>query len=96
MSETNEGTDRPLLDAVGHSILWRIRDAARYLGTIVPVMASSPDSFGDGGGEEGSQYRFHESMTPQRMNRLLVAHSAAEDGFKFLIQRNGARYSEYA
>ena len=28
------------------------------------------------------------------MNRLLVAHSAAEDGFKFLIRRSGARYSK--
>ena len=87
-------TNRPLLDAVGHSVLWRIRDAARYLGTIVPAMASSPDSFGDDEGEEGFQHRLHESMTPQRMNRLLVAHSAAEDGFKFLIRRNGASYSK--
>ena len=82
------------MDAVGHSILWRIRDAARYLGTIVPSIASSPDSFGDDEGEEGFQHRLHESMTPQRMNRLLVAHSAAEDGFKFLIRRNGVRYSK--
>ena len=80
------------MDAVGHSILWRIRDAARYLGSIVPTMASSPDSFDHDEGEEGFQHRFHESMTPQRMNRLLVAHSAAEDGFKFLIRRNGAGY----
>ena len=79
------------MDAVGHSILWRIRDAARYLGIIVPMMASSLDSFDDEG-EEGFQHRLHESMTPQRMNRLLVAHSAAEDGFKFLIRRNGASY----
>ena len=43
---------------------------------------------------EASERRFHESMTPQRMNRLLVAHSAAEDGFKYLIQRNGGRYSK--
>ncbi len=86
-------TGGPLLDTVGHSILWRIRDAARYLGTIVPTMASSSDSFDDEG-EEGFQHRLHESMTPQRMNRLLVAHSAAEDGFKFLIRRNGARYSK--
>ena len=84
----------PLLDAVGHSILWRIRDAARYLGTIVPTMASSHDSFDEDEGEERFQHRLHESMTPQRMNRLLVAHSAAEDGFKFLIRRNGARYSK--
>ena len=76
MSEINKGTNGPRLDAVGHSILWRIRDAARYLGTIVPAMASSPDSFDDEG-KEGFQHRLHESMTPQRMNRLLVAHSAA-------------------
>ena len=94
MSEINEGTGGPLLDAVGHSILWRIRDAARYLGTIIPMMASSGDSFGDDEGEEGFRHRFHESMTPQRMNRLLVAHSAAEDGFKFLIRRSGAGYSK--
>ena len=96
MSEIKEGTDGPLLDAVGHSILWRIRDAARYLGTIVPMMASSGDCFnhGDNEGEDGFQHRLHESMTPQRMNRLLVAHSAAEDGFKFLIRRNGSRYSK--
>ena len=56
-------------------------------------MASSPDSFDDEG-EEGFQHRLHESMTPQMMNRLLVAHSAAEDGFKFLIRRNGTRYSK--
>ena len=93
MSEIDERTDRPLLDAVGHSIVWRIRDAARYLATIVPTMASSPDSFGGNEGVEGFQRRLHESMTPQRMNRLLVAHGAAEDGFKFLIRRSGARYS---
>ena len=57
------------------------------------MVASSPDCFDDEEGEEGLQHRFHESMTPPRMNRLLVAHSAAEDGFKFLIRRNGARYS---
>lgn len=78
---------------MGHSISWRIRDAARYLATIVPTIASSRGSFDDEG-EEGFQHRFHESMTPRRMNRLLVAHSAAEDGFKFLIRRNGARYSK--
>ena len=83
----------PLLDAVGHSILWRIRDAARYLGTIVPKMASSHDLFDEDEGEERFQHRLHESMTPQTMNRLLVAHLAAEDGFKLLIRRNGARYS---
>lgn len=94
MSETNEGTKRPLLDAVGHSILWRIRDAASYLATIVPMIASSRDCFDDDEGEAGFQDRFHESRTPQRMNRLLVAHSAAEDGFKFLIQRSGADYSK--
>ena len=93
MSETSEETDSPLLDAVGHSILWRIRDAARYLATTVPMMASSPDSFGEEG-KEGFQHRFHESTTPQRMNRLLVAHSAAEDGFKYLIRRSGASYSK--
>ena len=82
------------MDAVGHSIVWRIRDAARYLGTIVPTMASSRSCFGDDEGEEVFQRRLHESMTPQRMNRLLVAHSAAEDGYKFLIRRSGARYSK--
>ena len=81
------------MDAVGHSILWRIRDAARYSASIVPMMASSADSFDDEG-EEGDRHRLHESMTPQRMNRLLVAHSAAEDGFKYLIRRSGARYSK--
>lgn len=94
MSETDGGTDRPLLDVVGHSILWRIRDAARYLATIIPNLASSPDSFGEDEGEKSFQRRFHESMTPQRMNRLLVAHGAAEDGFKFLIRRSGAGYSK--
>ncbi len=93
MSEINEGTDGPLLDAVGHSILWRIRDAASYLATIVPMMESSPDSFGEEG-KEDFQHRLHESMTPQRMNRLLVAHSAAEDGFKYMIRRSGAPYSK--
>lgn len=92
MSETDGKTDRPRLDAVGHSVLWRIRDAARYLGTIVPAMASSPDFFGDDGIGEVFQDRLRESMTPQRMNRLSVAHSAAEDGFKFLIRRSGASY----
>lgn len=92
MSGNYEGTDRPLLDEVAHSILWRIRDAARYLATIVPMITSSPDSFGDEA-KEGFQHRLHESQTPQRMNRLLVAHGAAEDGFKFLIRRNGACYS---
>lgn len=93
MSISEVKTGGPRLDAVGHSILWRIRDAARYLGTIVPTIASSRDCFDDEG-EEGFQHRLHESMTPQRMNRLLVAHSAAEDGFKFLIRRNGACYSK--
>ena len=94
MSEISEGTGGPRLDSVGHSILWRIRDAARYLATIVPNVASSPDSFAEDEGEKGFQHRFHESMTPQRMNRLLVAHSASEDGFKFLIRRSGAGYSK--
>ena len=94
MAITEVKTSGPQLDNVGHSILWRIRDAARYLGTIVPMMASSRDCFGDDEGEEGFQHRLHEAMTPQKMNRLLVAHSAAEDGFKFLIRRYGASYSK--
>ena len=32
-------------------------------------------------------------MTPQRMNRLSTAHSAIEDGFKYLIKSNGTSYS---
>ncbi len=87
----NEGKDRPRLDEVAHSILWRIRDASRYLATIVPMITSSPDSFEDGA-KERFHRRLHESQTPQRMNRLLVAHSAAEDGFKYLIKRRGGYY----
>lgn len=94
MSIAEVKTGRPLLDAVGHSIVWRIRDAACYLGTTVPTMASSPDCFGDDEPRENFQRRLLESMTPQRMNRLLVAHSAAEDGFKYLIRRSGACYSK--
>ena len=92
MSISEVKTCKPLLDAVDHSILWRIRDAARFLGNIVPTVASSRGSFGDDERVEVFQRRLHESMTPQRMNRLLVAHSAAEDGFKFLIKRNGVCY----
>ena len=94
MSETKRGTNRPLLDAVGHSILWRIRDAARYLGTLVPMVASSPGSFGTDEGVEGFQRRLHESRTPQRMNRLVAAHSAIEDGFKYLIKRRRGYYQK--
>ena len=86
MSETSGGTGGPRLDSVGHSILWRIRDAARYLATIIPNVASSPGSFGEDEGEKGFQHRFHESMTPQRMNRLLVAHSVLEASGVFISQ----------
>lgn len=85
MSEIDEGANRPQLDATAHSIIWRIRDAARYLGSIIPNVKSSSRLRHD----RASQRAWREAWIPQRMNRLVTAHSAIEDGFKYLIRRRG-------
>ncbi|MCY4436550.1 MAG: hypothetical protein OXE05_04375 [Chloroflexi bacterium] len=84
----NEGTGGPLLDATAHSIIWRIRDAARYLGSIIPNIKSASRHRHD----PPSPRAWREALIPQRMNRLVAAHSAIEDGFKYLIKRRGERY----
>ena len=81
----NERTGGPLLDATAHSIIWRIRDAARYLGSIIPNVKSSSRHRHD----PSSARAWREALIPQRMNRLVAAHSAIEDGFKYLIKRGG-------
>ena len=78
-----------MLDATEHSIVWRLRDAARYLGSIIPNVTSAPAPRD----REGRHRHWREAMTPQRMNRLSIAHSAIEDGLKHLIRSNGASYS---
>ena len=78
-----------MLDATEHSIVWRLRDAARYLASIIPNMTSAPGPRD----KEGRHRHWREAMTPQRMNRLSTAHSAIEDGLKHLIKRSGATYS---
>ena len=88
MSESNEGTVGPLLDATAHSIIWRIRDAARYLGSIIPNVKSASRHRDD----LANQQAWREALIPQQMNRLVAAHSAIEDGFKYLIQRRGEGY----
>ena len=88
MIETSEGTGRPQLDATAHSIIWRIRDAARYLGSIIPNTKSAARHRHD----RASPQAWREALIPQRMNRLVTAHSAIEDGFKYLIKRRGECY----
>ena len=78
-----------MLDAIEHSIVWRLRDAARYLGSIIPNLTSAPAARD----QEGRYRQWREAMTPQRMNRLSTAHSAIEDGLKHLIKSSGAAYS---
>ena len=78
-----------MLGATEHSIVWRLRDAARYLGSIIPNVTSAPAPRD----QEGRHRHWREAMTPQRMNRLSTAHSAIEDGLKYLIKSNGGSYS---
>ena len=78
-----------MLDATEHSIVWRLRDAARYLGSIIPNVTSAPAARDPAG--RCRQWR--EAMTPQRMNRLSTAHSAIEDGLKHLVKSSGGSYS---
>ncbi|MCY3568199.1 MAG: hypothetical protein OXH38_06195 [Chloroflexi bacterium] len=77
-----------MLDATEHSIVWRLRDAARYLGSIIPNVTSAPAPRD----REGRHRHWREAMTPQRMNRLSIAHTAIEDGLKHLIKSNGGSY----
>ena len=77
-----------MLDAIEHSIVWRLRDAARYLASIIPSMASGPAARD----QEGRRRQWREAMIPQRMNRLSTAHSAIEDGLKHLIKSSGESY----
>ena len=88
MSEINEGTDRPLLDETAHSIIWQIRDAARYLGSIIPKVKSASRHRRDRTGPQA----WREAWIPQRMNRLVIAHLAIEDGFRNIIKRLGESY----
>lgn len=78
-----------MLDSIEHSIVWRLRDAARYLGSIIPNVTSAPTPR-DG---EGRNRHWREAMTPQTLNRLSTAHSAIEDGLKHLIKSSDASYS---
>ncbi len=71
------------------SILWRIRDATRYSGSIIPHMTSAPLP----PDEEGRHRQLRETITPQRLNRLSTAHTAIEDGLKYLIKSRGIPYS---
>ncbi len=75
-----------MLDEIEHSIVWRLRDAARYLGSIIPNVTSAPAARD----KEGRYRQWREAMTPQRMNRLSTAHTAIEDGLKHLIKSSGA------
>lgn len=77
-----------MLDATEHSIVWRLRDAARYLGSIIPNVTSAPAPRD----QEGRHRHWREAMIPQRMNRLSIAHSAIEDGLKHLIKSNSGSY----
>ena len=77
-----------MLDATEHAIMWRLRDAARYLGSIIPNVTSTPAPRN----QEGRYRHWREAMTSQRMNRLSTAHSAIEDGLKHLIKSNGGSY----
>ena len=77
------------LDNVEHSILWRMRDAAQYLGSIIPNLTSTPVARD----KEGRHRQLREAITPQRLNRLSTAHSAIEDGLKHLIKSSGASYT---
>ncbi len=76
------------MDVTAHSIIWRIRDAARYLGSIIPNVKSASSHRHD----PSSARAWREAWIPQQMNRLVAAHSAIEDGFKYLIKRRGERY----
>lgn len=78
-----------MLDTIEHSIVWRIRDAAGYLGSIIPNMTSAPVARDN----EGRHRQWREAMTPQRMNRLSTAHTAIEDGLKHLIRSSGGSYT---
>ncbi|MCY3921649.1 MAG: hypothetical protein OXG27_04560 [Chloroflexi bacterium] len=88
MSKISEGTGAPQLDATAHSIIWRIRDAARYLGSIIPNVKSASRHRHD----RARPRAWREAWIPQRMNRLVAAHSAIEDGVKYLIKRRGECY----
>lgn len=78
-----------MLNRVEHSIVWRLRDAARYLGSIIPNTTSAPAARD----KEGRHRQWREAMTPQRMNRLSTAHSAIEDGLKHFIKSSGGSYA---
>ena len=78
-----------MLSATEHSIVWRIRGAARYLGSIIPNMTSAPVA----PDKEGRHRQWREAMTPQKLDRLSGAHSAIESGLKHLIKSGGASYS---
>lgn len=78
-----------MLDASKEPILWRIRDAIRYSGSIIPRLTSDPPA----PDEQGRHRQWRETVTPQKLNRLLTAHIAIEGGLKYLIKSTGASYS---
>ena len=78
-----------MLDAVEHSIVWRIRGAASYLGSIIPNVMSAPVARD----KEVRHRQWREAITPQRMNRLSNAHSVIEEGLKYLIRSNVGSYT---
>jgi len=77
-----------MLDAREHSIVWRLRNAARTLSAIIPNVTSAPLA----PDKEGRHRQWREVIIPQRLSKLLAAHSAIEGGLKHLIDRNGATY----
>ncbi len=78
------------MDAAAHPIISRIRDAARYLGSIIPNVKSGTRLRHD----RASPRAWREASIPQRMNKLIAAHSAIKDGLKYLIKRRSARYKK--
>ena len=79
-----------MLDAIEHSVLWRIEDAARVLGS--PILSNM--TFGrPARSKQERRQQMHESATAQLLSRMLPAHSAIEGGLKHLIKNKGRAYS---
>ncbi len=89
LGTSNQKIEPTMSDAAKEPVLWRIRDAIRYSGSIIPNLTSDllpPD-------EQGRYHQWRETITPQRLNRLSIAHTAIEDGLKYLIKSTGSPYS---
>lgn len=77
-----------MLDVTEDSIIWRIRDAMRHLGSIIPNLTSAPLA----PDREGRLHQWRQSIIPQRASKLAVAHSAIENGLKHLINKRKGNY----